>query len=585
MGRHATPLLVALLAPSLACQKPGWGLGVRAAALYERTLEVVDEVVEPPPEAGKRARTTGFLSGNAAPPLLFGGELDAARLYPDLPISDLRDVGMRVALDLRMTKPGKQALAIEPSWRFNATSLELTFGAVDKAGVQEATGTFTADAKRKDSRFSGGYPNDITGKLTLTRTLDPEGRRVAAFTSTLEVELAQGKPVQPNTGAFNRARVRVAESWTWSKDLTPEEAEFRTRVHDAIRKGLANLLAVLPGQARSDQPNVTDYATGQLALTLLALLKGGESPFKPEIAAAIEELSRREITDTYGLSVAIMAIEAIYSPSDEREMLRKGALKAPMQRKPSPEHKALLTEWTKLLLGNIDSTTDPAYLRRWHYHPSKSYDNSNTQYAMLGLYAAQLCGVDVGAQVWIAAANHWLTSASKTKGETFPLQLESAAEAGRTQRTVTRMNVPIVGWGYSRGSAPTGSMTCAGITGLSICVAALRLMKKGDQKQLDEIEAAVLGGYAWLAKHFTVRGNPPDSASWTSWHFYYLYGVERSCELRQIARLQERDWYFEGALELMAFQQVTGAFGSIQDTCFAILFLKKAALPAITPGR
>jgi hypothetical protein len=228
----------------------------------------------------------------------------------------------------------------------------------------------------------------------------------------------------------------------------------------------------------------------------------------------------------------------------------------------------------------------PGLLRRWHYHPSKSYDNSNTQYAMLGSTPRSSAASTVGAQVWIAAANHWLTSASKTKGETFPLQLESAAEAGRTQRTVTRMNVPIVGWGYSRGSAPTGSMTCAGITGLSICVAALRLMKKGDQKQLDEIEAAVLGGYAWLAKHFTVRGNPPGlgvldelalTTTCTASSGAASSARSRGCRSATgTSRARSSSW---------RSSRWTGAFGSIQDTCFAILFLKKAALPAITPGR
>ena len=495
---------------------------------------------------------------------------------------------MRVAFDLRFTKPGRLTLPIDASWRFNAANLELVFGAVDKAGVQAITGTFAVDPKRKDPRFVGGYPTEIAGKLVLTRTLAIEGRRVTTFSSKLDVDLTQSKPLQPNSSGFLRARVSVADIWTWTKDLTPEEAEFRTRVHEAIRKGLANLLAMLPAQAKPLQANSNDNNNGQLALVLLALLKGGESPFHPEIAQALLELARREITDTYSLAVAIMTIEAIYAPSDEREMLRNGALKAPMARKPSPEHKALLVEWTKRLLLNIDSTVDPAYTRRWHDHPDKSFDNSNTQYAMLGLYAAQLCGIEISPQVWFASANHWLAAVVKQKGEMFSLQLETAAQSGKPQHTVSKLPMlQVVGWGYSRGSAPTGSMTCAGVTGLTLCIAGLRLQKKGDAKLFDEAEAAVFGGYAWLAKHLTVRGNPPDPASWSSWHFYYLYGLERTCELRQISRLQDRDWYFEGALELMAQQQTNGAFGTggLQDTCFALLFLKKAALPAITPGR
>jgi len=61
------------------------------------------------------------------------------------------------------------------------------------------------------------------------------------------------------------------------------------------------------------------------------------------------------------------------------------------------------------------------------------------------------------------------------------------------------------GWAYSGSGVPTGSMTCAGITGLTLCAAALRAQNKAPRKQLDEMQAAILGGFSWLARHFTVR--------------------------------------------------------------------------------
>ena len=36
----------------------------------------------------------------------------------------------------------------------------------------------------------------------------------------------------------------------------------------------------------------------------------------------------------------------------------------------------------------------------------------------------------------------------------------------------------------------------------------------------------------------------PVSLDWPNWQLYYLYGLERACELNQVALLGDRDWYF-----------------------------------------
>ena len=50
-------------------------------------------------------------------------------------------------------------------------------------------------------------------------------------------------------------------------------------------------------------------------------------------------------------------------------------------------------------------------------------------------------------------------------------------------------------------------------------------------------------------------------------------------------QLNGRDWYFDGATSLLEEQAKGGNWGPVIDTCFAILFLKKAALPVITGKR
>jgi hypothetical protein len=126
-------------------------------------------------------------------------------------------------------------------------------------------------------------------------------------------------------------------------------------------------------------------------------------------------------------------------------------------------------------------------------------------------------------------------------------------------------------------------MTAAGVTGLTICAAALRGQKKGNVRLLQQVDDAARGGFLWLQHNLSVRRNPGPTSSWDSWYYYWLYGLERTCELNQVALLGERDWYFEGALQLLGQQRRDGSWAAGWDTCFALLFLKKAALPVITP--
>ena len=53
--------------------------------------------------------------------------------------------------------------------------------------------------------------------------------------------------------------------------------------------------------------------------------------------------------------------------------------------------------------------------------------------------------------------------------------------------------------------------------------------------------------------NFTVEGNPKRKKSW---HYYYLYGLERACELNGVGRINEIHWYFQGASLILDQQRV-----------------------------
>ena len=119
-------------------------------------------------------------------------------------------------------------------------------------------------------------------------------------------------------------------------------------------------------------------------------------------------------------------------------------------------------------------------------------------------------------------------------------------------------------------------MTAVGLAVVRIC-----LDQVSDPKVKEALEAALDDGWAWMQQHFAVASNPGAQAPpWA--HYYYLYGLERAgvfCGYRQVG---DHDWYVEGAEYLLAQQAESGAWragqeGSDADTCFAILFLKRAS--------
>jgi hypothetical protein len=84
----------------------------------------------------------------------------------------------------------------------------------------------------------------------------------------------------------------------------------------------------------------------------------------------------------------------------------------------------------------------------------------------------------------------------------------------------------------------------------------------------------VLQGMQWINKHFSVTENPELG---DKWYYYYMYGLERAGMLFGTETLGNHRWYREGAEQLIKDQKANGSWGNgVVDTCFAILFLKRA---------
>ena len=208
-------------------------------------------------------------------------------------------------------------------------------------------------------------------------------------------------------------------------------------------------------------------------------------------------------------------------------------------------------------------------------------DNSNSQYAALGLRACHDAGIDLPKDV-VEKARKWLVDCQ--------LKEEGAAAAKDTVASGPNA-APPRGWAYSPGGSSYGSMT-AGAIG-SICI--YDYILDGEKNLSWKRDKEVLSGLAWLARNFSPTENPGvDKAVGSSYsltpngamYYYYLYGVERTGLLFGTEKFGAHEWYPEGANVLLKSQLADGSWPhtdthrkGVWNTCFTILFLRRATRP------
>ncbi|MGE3174402.1 MAG: hypothetical protein AB7O97_17360 [Planctomycetota bacterium] len=547
----------ALLTATLSAQEFTWNLPGRGAARYERVLTHTGAATQKP-ENWRAWRSAG---------LVLAGELDADGRHFAEPWVDLRDLVARACLDAGRLDAGTSRLDFAGSRDHAPFALEVEYSPVDEDGAQQLRWTVRAVPPRDRKAPPRAR---VAGAGAGERTLDRERGLVTGLSGHAELRVtAPGGADEPFV---------LDDAWTLRDVLQPEFAEFRAAVQHGIDDAVESLQQSIR-QRLGAGPGATDLDGGELALVLLALVKGTRDRDDALLLQGYDELRTRQLTSTYSLAVALLALEGLYAPPDEWQRLRDGALLEPAPRAPSARDEALLELWTQQLLRNVDESVDRARTRRWHYGPSKSWDNSNCGYAALGLFAAGLCGVAIDEEVWAAATRHWLDTAQTTgfKGAPQVVTHALAAAADDDRRRGTASRIAEVGWGYGPGDPITGSMT-------SGAVAAMLMYRDHvtDRRLRRGLDDAIRGGMLWLQRNLSVRHNPGPAAGLDEWPYYWLFGVERCCELQQVLLLGERDWYFDGALQLLGLQHDNGSWGDERDTCFALLFLKKAALPVTT---
>jgi len=223
-------------------------------------------------------------------------------------------------------------------------------------------------------------------------------------------------------------------------------------------------------------------------------------------------------------------------------------------------------------------------------------DNSNTQYAALGMRACHDSGIIIEAKVTDAAIK-WIRDCQKkpTGPEEDLIEGGVAGPAGKNGvasgpgggtvpggSQVQKRAAP-AGWCYSNHAEHEayGSMT-AGSVGTLCMWDYIKDNDDGKRKSWKN-DKSVLNGLQWMAKNFSVTYNPGPyehaqmAKDSKSQYLYYMYALERAGLLFGTEMMGTHKWYPEGAKVLIETQGANGAWGDgTVDTCFAILFLKRA---------
>ena len=329
----------------------------------------------------------------------------------------------------------------------------------------------------------------------------------------------------------------------------PDE-ELVNRVGDSIKRGVGYLKSK-QNKGTGNWEGVVlgilaEMEGGATALVTLALLNSGEKPDDPQVAAALKYLRALPPKKTYVVGLQNMVFAETRSKGDLPLIQRNADW--------------LVEKAIGLPAGRLEG---------WSYPGNSVADNSNTQYALLGLYAAKQAGAKIDDGVWRAIQEFYTRTQQKPNAKT-----------------------PYWYWTYQATQfdrEASFTMTVAGVCGLLI--AGMGLDQSTQRLDPATGVAAACGTYAENAP--VARGLNSIAAQFSFEQgksvFYNVYGLERLGRLSGQRFVGRYDWYREGCEYLLRAQTDTGAFfrkGSIDSaevvsTSFALLFLSKGRTPVL----
>jgi len=318
---------------------------------------------------------------------------------------------------------------------------------------------------------------------------------------------------------------------------TPAPAQQQAFSDEAVEKAIERGVKFLLSQQRENgswppfgEPGQNYHASGPTALATYALLESGISPQDERMAKALDWMAQTPENMTYSLGLRCSAWQ-IANVTTRKKYYK------------------LLAKEARMLYSGTKSGS-------YSYSvPTGGGDNSNSQYGLLGVWAAARGDVEVPKQYWQLVLSHWL-----------------------------RCQNPDGGWDYGHQGNSTATMSAAGVASLFVCfdnIFAAKFAECGSDFRLSAIDK----GLEWFDRNFlgTLTGKVPMGIGGLD---YYLYGVERVGLASGYKYFGKADWYKLGCEKLLAVQQANGSWagshgGPNVGTAFCLLFLVRGRNPVL----
>jgi hypothetical protein len=387
-------------------------------------------------------------------------------------------------------------------------------------------------------------------------------------------------------------------------DPKPLSKEEQAKVDKAIGEGVAYLKGKQTEEG--DWPKLKiywsdQYLVGQCLLPAYALLEAEVPSNDPVVQKAAEFIRPRILKseETYEIALAVLFFDRLGKSKDE-QLIRNLALRlvagqhytggwnyrCPSLRETDESNLVkLLGELTKILkstgtlnaeslralqvprqLKHLTVFQDPHRLKWVEPHSTEfgrhtqlfvgTTDNSNTQFAMLGLWVAQRHGI--------------------------PMEPTFCRMVERFEKTQRKDGW----WPYDlrfdrRNPFPSKSMICVGLMGLAIGHGLTPALSKTKPVEIED--DILIHGLAALYKEIgfpSGQMNKPVPIPKMRYLLYFLWSVERTAMLYNLQTIADKEWYRWGAEIIISSQMEGGEWqvdcGPIVDTSFALLFLKRS---------